>query len=96
MQRALRNTLMTENGRKLDNELTTTLFENITTLAQLQHRRSRVFAKSLTTYRDFSLCRSSTQRALNICPPAAIAACRLHLSTTPLSLHLLISTILDA
>ena len=32
MQRALRNTLMTENGtEKLDNELTTTLFENITT-----------------------------------------------------------------
>ena len=36
MQRALRNTLMTENGRKLDNELITTLFENMTTLAQLQ------------------------------------------------------------
>ena len=36
MQRALRNTLMTENGtEKLDNELITTLFENITTLAQL-------------------------------------------------------------
>ena len=32
---------------------------------------SRVFAKSLTTYRGFSLCRSSTQRALNICPPAS-------------------------
>ena len=36
MQRALRNTLMTENGtEKLDNDLITTLFENITTLAQL-------------------------------------------------------------
>ena len=36
MQRALRNTLMTENGtEKPDNELITTLFENITTLAQL-------------------------------------------------------------
>ena len=36
MQRALRNMLMTENGtEKLDNELITTLFENITTLAQL-------------------------------------------------------------
>ena len=35
VQRALRNTLMTENGtEKLDNELITTLFENITTLAQ--------------------------------------------------------------
>ena len=35
-QRALRNTLMTENGTdKLDNELITTLFKNITTLAQL-------------------------------------------------------------
>ena len=35
MQRALRNLLMTENGtEKLDNELITTLFENITTLAQ--------------------------------------------------------------
>ena len=31
MQRALHNTLMTENGtEKLDNELITTLFENIT------------------------------------------------------------------
>ena len=38
MQRALRNILMTENGtEKLDNELITTLFENITTLAQLHH-----------------------------------------------------------
>ena len=36
MQRALRNMLMTENGtEKLDNEWITTLFENITTLAQL-------------------------------------------------------------
>ena len=36
MQRALRNMLMTENGtEKLDNELITTLFENITTRAQL-------------------------------------------------------------
>ena len=36
MQRALPNTLMTENGtEKLDNELITTLFENITTFAQL-------------------------------------------------------------
>ena len=36
MQRALRNTLMTENGtEKLDNELITALFANITTLAQL-------------------------------------------------------------
>ena len=34
MQRALRNMLMTENGtEKLDNELITTLLENITTLA---------------------------------------------------------------
>ena len=38
MQRALRNTLTTENGtEKLDNELITTLFEIITTLAQLHH-----------------------------------------------------------
>ena len=37
MQHALRNTPMTENGtEKLDNELITILFENITTLAQLQ------------------------------------------------------------
>ena len=36
MQRALRTTLMTENGtEKLDNELATTLFENVTTLPQL-------------------------------------------------------------
>ena len=36
MQRALRNILMNENGtEKLDNELITTLIENITTLAQL-------------------------------------------------------------
>ena len=36
MQRALCNMLMTENGtEKLDNELITTLFENITTLVQL-------------------------------------------------------------
>ena len=36
MQRALHNMLMTEKGtEKLDNELITTLFENITTLAQL-------------------------------------------------------------
>ena len=42
MQRALCNMLMTENGtEKLDNELTTTLFENITTLAQLyQYKRA--------------------------------------------------------
>ena len=34
MQRALRNMLMTEHGtEKLDNELITTPFENITTLA---------------------------------------------------------------
>ena len=37
MQRALCNMLMTENGtEKLDNELITTLFENITTLSQLR------------------------------------------------------------
>ena len=42
MQRALCNMLMTENGtEKLDNELITTLFENITTLAQLhQYKRA--------------------------------------------------------
>ena len=46
MQRALRNILMTENGtEKLDNELITTLFENITTLAQL-HQFTRVDGKT--------------------------------------------------
>ena len=42
MQRALCNMLMTENGtQKPDNELTTTLLENITTLAQLhQYKRA--------------------------------------------------------
>ena len=46
MQRALRNTLMTENGtEKLDNELITTLFENITTLAQL-HQFTRAEGKT--------------------------------------------------
>ena len=45
MQRALRNILMTENGtEKLDNELITTLFENITTLAQL-HQFTRAEGK---------------------------------------------------
>ena len=45
MQRALRNTLMAENGtEKLDNELITTLFENITTLAQL-HQFTRAEGK---------------------------------------------------
>ena len=46
MQRALRNTLMTENGtEKLDNELITTLFKNITTLAQL-HQFTRAEGKT--------------------------------------------------
>ena len=46
MQRALCNMLMTENGtEKLDNELTTTLFENITTLAQL-HQFKRAEEKN--------------------------------------------------
>ena len=46
MQRALRNTLMTENRtEKLDNELITTLFENITTLAQL-HQFTRAGRKT--------------------------------------------------
>ena len=46
MQRALRNMLMTENGtEKLDNELITTLFENITTLAQL-HQFTRAEEKT--------------------------------------------------
>ena len=46
MQRALRNTLMTENGtEKLDNELITTLFENITPLAQL-HQFTRAEEKN--------------------------------------------------
>ena len=42
MQRALCNMLMTENGTETpDNELTTTLLENITTLAQLhQYKRA--------------------------------------------------------
>ena len=45
MQRAPRNMLMTENGtEKLDNELITTLFENITTLAQL-HQFTRAEGK---------------------------------------------------
>ena len=49
MQRALRNTLMTENGtEKLDNELITTLFENITTLAQL-HQFTRAEDKTQRT-----------------------------------------------
>ena len=48
MQRALRNILMTENGtEKLDNELITTLFENITTLAQL-HQFTRAEGKKTT------------------------------------------------
>ena len=47
MQRALRNVLMTENGReKLDNELITTLFENITTRAQL-HQFTRAEEKKI-------------------------------------------------
>ena len=46
MQRALRNTLMTENEtEKLDNELITTLFEIFTTLAQL-HQFTRVEEKN--------------------------------------------------
>ena len=46
MQRALRNILMSENGtEKLDNELITTLFENITTLAQL-HQFTRAEGKT--------------------------------------------------
>ena len=46
MQRAVRNMLMTENGtEKLDNELITTLFENITTLAQL-HQFTRAEGKT--------------------------------------------------
>ena len=46
MQRALCNMLMTENWtEKLDNELTTTLFENITTLAQL-HKFKRAEGKT--------------------------------------------------
>ena len=46
MQRALRNMLMTENGtEKLDNELITTLFENITTHAQL-HQLTRAEGKN--------------------------------------------------
>ena len=45
MQRALCNMLMTENGtEKLDNELITTLFEKITTLAQL-HQFTRAEGK---------------------------------------------------
>ena len=52
MQRALHNTLMTENGtEKLDNELITTLFENITTLAQLhQFTCRRKINKGQATY----------------------------------------------
>ena len=46
MQRALRNMLMTENGtEKLDNELITTLFENVTTLARL-HQFTRAEGKT--------------------------------------------------
>ena len=49
MQRALRNTLMTENGtEKLDNELITTPFANITTLAQL-HQFTRAEGKQQRT-----------------------------------------------
>ena len=50
MQRALCNMLMTENGtEKLDNELTTTLFENITTLAQLhQYKRAEEKQQKIT------------------------------------------------
>ena len=51
MQRALCNMLMTENGtEKLDNELITTLLENITTLAQL-HQFTRAEGKT-TKYRS--------------------------------------------
>ena len=47
MQRALRNMLMTENGtEKPDNELITTLFEKITTLAQLHQQFTRAEEKS--------------------------------------------------
>ena len=50
MQRALCNMLMTENGtEKVDNELTTTLFENITTLAQL-HQFTRAEGKNNKKY----------------------------------------------
>ena len=46
MQRALRNMLMTENGtEKLDIKLITTLFKNITTLAQL-HQFTRAEEKN--------------------------------------------------
>ena len=50
MQRALCNMLMTENGtEKPDNELTTTLFENITTLAQLhQFKRAEEKQQKIT------------------------------------------------
>ena len=46
MQRALRNMLLAENGtEKLDSELVATLFENITTLAQL-HQFTRAEGKN--------------------------------------------------
>ena len=50
MQRALCNMLMTENGtEKPDNELTTTLLENITTLAHL-HQYKRAEEKQQKNY----------------------------------------------
>ena len=57
MQRALRNMLMSENGtEKLDNELITTLFENITTLAQLHHfTRAEKINKGQATYPEETL-----------------------------------------
>ena len=50
MQRALCNMLMTENGtEKPDNELTTTLLENITTIAQLhQYKRAEEKQQKIT------------------------------------------------
>ena len=59
MQRALCNMLMTKNGtEKLDNELTTTLFENITTLAQL-HQYKRAEEKNNKKLLNASSCNNN-------------------------------------
>ena len=62
MQRALCIMLLTENGtEKLDNELITTLFENITTLAQL-HQFTRAEGKTKNNRSNIQKKRDITQK----------------------------------
>ena len=83
VQRALRNTLMTENGtEKLDNELITTLLENITTLAQRvlkEQQRTSHKTRRNVAYLNRSRYPGSHQRYV---PLTALLTCSL--ATLPL------------